>query len=151
MTGVLLFDLSSRVWSPISVHSPVFPWIVEHATDMLPGISLGSGVKRAHSDSIVTDDDEQSGTRARLPALITGSHGVNAAEDDEICSGYGINDEWLSSWNPETHVSQKMVIEAERMEMDRFKRMKVYRVVTRESTGRDEEGKMISIKGVVTN
>ena len=29
------FDLSSRVGSPISVHSPVFPWIVEHATDIL--------------------------------------------------------------------------------------------------------------------
>ena len=34
MTRVLLFDLSSRVGSPISVHSPVFPWIVEHATDI---------------------------------------------------------------------------------------------------------------------
>ena len=32
---MLLFDLSSRVGSPISVHSPVFPWIVEHATDIL--------------------------------------------------------------------------------------------------------------------
>ena len=35
MTRVLLFDLSSRVGSPISVHSGVFPWIVEHATDIL--------------------------------------------------------------------------------------------------------------------
>ena len=32
MTRVILFDFSSRVGSPISVHSPVFPWIVEHAT-----------------------------------------------------------------------------------------------------------------------
>ena len=32
MTRVLLFDLSSRVSRPISVHSPVFSWIVEHAT-----------------------------------------------------------------------------------------------------------------------
>ena len=32
---MLLFDLSSRVGSPISVHSRVFPWIVEHATDIL--------------------------------------------------------------------------------------------------------------------
>ena len=32
---MLLFDLSSRVGSPISVHSSVFPWIVEHATDIL--------------------------------------------------------------------------------------------------------------------
>ena len=29
--------------------------------------------------------------------------------------------------------------------------MKVYRVVTRESMSRDEEGKMISIKWVITN
>ena len=35
MTRVLLSDLSSRVRSPMSVHSPVFPWIVEHATDIL--------------------------------------------------------------------------------------------------------------------
>ena len=32
---VILFDLSNRVGSPISVHSPVFPWIVDHATDIL--------------------------------------------------------------------------------------------------------------------
>ena len=31
-TGVILFDLAGRTVSPISVHSPVFPWIVEHAT-----------------------------------------------------------------------------------------------------------------------
>ena len=35
MTRVILFDLSSRIGSSISVHSPVFPWIVEHATDTL--------------------------------------------------------------------------------------------------------------------
>ena len=35
MTRVLLFDLSSRVGSSISVHSPVYPWIVEHVTDIL--------------------------------------------------------------------------------------------------------------------
>ena len=34
-------------------------------------------------------------------------------------------------------MSQKMVIEAKRKEMARFKRMKVYRVVTRESMKRD--------------
>ena len=43
---------------------------------------------------------------------------MNAAEDDEICSGDGITDEWLSSWYPETQMSQKMVIEAKRKEMD---------------------------------
>ena len=32
MTRVLLFYLSSRVGSPISVHSPVFPWTVLHGT-----------------------------------------------------------------------------------------------------------------------
>ena len=35
ISGVLLFDLSNPVGSAISVHSPVFPWIVEHATDMM--------------------------------------------------------------------------------------------------------------------
>ena len=41
MTRVLLFDLSSRVGRPISVHSPVFSWIVEHATDILHKMSCG--------------------------------------------------------------------------------------------------------------
>ena len=41
-----------------------------------------------------------------------------------------------------------MVIEAKHNEMERFKRMKVYRVVTIEYVKRDEEGKMISIKMV---
>ena len=62
-----------------------------------------------------------------------------------------MNDEWLSSWYPETHLSQKMVIEAKRKDMERFKRMKVYRVLTRESMERDEDGKMSSIKWVTTN
>ena len=35
MTRVLLFDLSSRVGSSSSVHSQVYPWIVEHVTDIL--------------------------------------------------------------------------------------------------------------------
>ena len=116
-----------------------------------PGVSSGSGVKRAHGESIVTDDEEQPGTRAWISALIAGLHGVDAAEDDETCSGDGKNGEWLSSWFPETHMSQKMVIEAKRKEIERFERMKVYRVVTRESMKRDEEGKMISIMWVITN
>ena len=99
----------------------------------------------------MNDDDEQPGTRARLSALIAGLHSVNAAEDGELCSGDGINDEWLSSLYSETHTSHKMVIEAKRKEMDGFGRMKVYRVVTRECMERAEEGKMISIKWVVTN
>ena len=45
------------------------------------------------------------------------------------------------------HTCQKMVIDAKRKEMERFRRMKVYRVVTRESMERDEEGKMISMNG----
>ena len=59
-------------------------------------------MKRAHGDSIVNDDEEQPGTRARISALVAGLH-VNAAEDDEICSGEGMNDEWLSSWYSEIH------------------------------------------------
>ena len=69
---------------------------------MLPN----SRVKRAHGDSLVDDDDEQLGTRARLSALIAGLHGVEIAEDDEISSGDGITDEWLSSWYPETCESE---------------------------------------------
>ena len=79
-----------------------------------PGVSAGSGVKRAHGESIVNDDEEQPGTRARISNLIAGLHGAIAAEDDEIFNGDGIADELLSSWYPETHMSQKMVIEAQR-------------------------------------
>ena len=50
----------------------------------------------------------------------------------------------------DSHESQN-VIEAKRKEMHRFKRLKVFRVVTRESMDRGEEGKMISIKWVITN
>ena len=45
---MLLFDLSSRVGSPISVHSPVFPWIVEHATDILNQCHVASDGKLAY-------------------------------------------------------------------------------------------------------
>ena len=112
----------------------------------LPGASSRSGLKRAHEKGTANDNEEQPGARAWISTLIAGLHGVDAAEDDEMCNGDEVHDEWLSSWYPETHMSQKIVIEAERKEMERFKRMKVYRVVTRESMKRDEEGKMISIK-----
>ena len=58
---------------------------------------------------------------------------MDAAEDDEICNGDEVLDEWLSSCNPETHMNQKMATE------ERLKRTKVCRVVTRESMKRDEE------------
>ena len=48
MTRVFLLDLSSRVGSPISVHSPVFPWIVEHATDILNKCHVASDGKSAY-------------------------------------------------------------------------------------------------------
>ena len=48
MTRVILFDLSSRVGSPISVHSPVFPWIVEHATDILNKCHVASDGNSAY-------------------------------------------------------------------------------------------------------
>ena len=98
-----------------------------------PGVSSGSGVKRAHGESVVNGDEEQPMTRARISNLIAGLRGVDARGDDEICNGDGIPDEWLSSWYPETHMNQKIV--------ERFRRMKVYRVVTRESMERDEEGR----------
>ena len=44
MTRVLLFDLSR----PISVHSQVFPWIVEHATDILNKCHVASDGKSAY-------------------------------------------------------------------------------------------------------
>ena len=106
-------------------------------------------MKRSHDESFMSDNEEQLVTRARISALIAGLHGVHAAED-EVSNGDAVTEEWLSSWYPETHMSQKMVIEAKRKEMERFKRMNVYRVVSRESMRRDEEGKRISIKWVIT-
>ena len=47
MTRVILFDLSSLVGSPISVHSPLYPWIVEHATDILNKCHVASDGKSA--------------------------------------------------------------------------------------------------------
>ena len=115
-----------------------------------PGVSSRSGLKRAHGESVVTDEGEQPVTRAQISNLIAGLHGVDAAEDDEICNSDGIPDEWLSSRYPETQRSQKMVIEAKRKEMKIFKRMKVYPVVTGESIERDVEGKMLSTTWVIT-
>ena len=116
-----------------------------------PVVSMGSGLKRTHEKDPANDDEEQRGSRARISTLIAGLHGVDIADYDEICNGNEVPDEWLDSWSPETHMSQKLVIEAKRKEMDRFKKMKVYRVVTRESMKIDKEGKMISIKWVITN
>ena len=45
---MILFDLSSRAWSPISVHSQVFPWIVEHTTDILNKCHVASDGKSAY-------------------------------------------------------------------------------------------------------
>ena len=44
---MLLFDPSGRVGRPISVHSPVFPWIDEHATDILNKCHVASDGKSA--------------------------------------------------------------------------------------------------------
>ena len=48
MTKVILFDLSSRVGSPISVHSPVFLCVVEHATNILNKCHVASDGKSAY-------------------------------------------------------------------------------------------------------
>ena len=48
MTRVILLDLSSRVGSPISVHTPVSLWIVEHATDILNKGHVASDGKSAY-------------------------------------------------------------------------------------------------------
>ena len=78
-----------------------------------PVVSSGNGLKRAHEKGTANDDEEQPRTGAWISNLIAGLHGVDAAEDDEICNGDEIPDEWLSSWYPETHMSQKMVLENE--------------------------------------
>ena len=70
--------------------------------------------------------------RTGISALIASLHGVDGAEDDEIYSGDGITGGFLSSWYHETDMSQKMVIEAKRKEMEKFKRMRVHHVGTRE-------------------
>ena len=90
-----------------------------------PVVSSGRGVKRPHGESIVGEDEEQPSTLTQIEALIAGLHRVTAAKDDEICSGDGSTEDWLSSWYPETHTSRKMVMEAKRKDMERFKRMKV--------------------------
>ena len=48
ITRVILFDLSSRVGSLVSVLSPVFPWIVEHATDLHNKCHVASDGKSAY-------------------------------------------------------------------------------------------------------
>ena len=53
-------------------------------------------MKRAHGESVVNDDEEQPGTRAPISDLFAGLHGVDVSEENEVCSGEGMNDEWLS-------------------------------------------------------
>ena len=50
-------------------------------------ISMGSGMKRTHEKDPANDDEEQPGSRAWISTLIAGLHGVDIAEDDEICNG----------------------------------------------------------------
>ena len=76
------------------------------------------------------------------------------AEDGEVCIGDGFPDEWLSAWNLETHMSQKMVIEAKRKEIVGFGRERRWRCIVlspRNPWNMDVEVKMISIKWVVAN
>ena len=74
-----------------------------------PGVSSRSGVKREHGGSVVTDDEEQPGTRARISNLIAGPHGVDAAEDDETCSGDGINDECVCPHGTKRNADARLV------------------------------------------
>ena len=48
MTRVILLDLSCRVRGSVSVHSPVFPWLVEHAADLLNKCHVASDGKSAY-------------------------------------------------------------------------------------------------------
>ena len=61
-------------------------------------LSSGSGVKRSHDESFMSDEEEQPVIRARISALTAGLHGVNAAEDNEVSNGDAVTEEWLSSW-----------------------------------------------------
>ena len=110
------------------------------------------GVKRGRSGEAM-DEEEQPAVRARLSAMIASLHGVDVAEDDEAtnCQGNWFKDDWMSSWASEPILDPKMVEAAKRDELSRFARMNVYRVVTRESMENDADGKMISVKWVVTN
>ena len=112
--------LSGEISLPSADDTSTTPEIPVLPSDAIPsistsvpiaqGVSSGSGVERAHGESVVTDDEDKPGIRARISNLIAALHGVDAAEDDEISNGDGIPDEWLSSWYLETHMSQKMVI-----------------------------------------
>ena len=52
------------------------PYCESTAMPNSPGVS-GSVVKRSRDGSIVSDDEEQPVTRARISALIVGFHSVN--------------------------------------------------------------------------
>ena len=58
---------------------------------VLPIVSSGSGLKRAHKKSTANDDEEQPETRAQISNLIAGLHGVDAAEDDDIRTTLSFN------------------------------------------------------------
>ena len=116
-----------------------------------PGVSSSIGVKRGLGESAMNDYDQQPATRARIAALVARLHGVDSAEGDETNTGEWIDDEWMSPWDPEPLMDSTLVHAAKRKELDRFKRMTVYRVVKRRSMEKDADGKMISAKSVVTN
>ena len=123
-------DISSEIHIPSTDETltpPEIPAVPSSSTPssstlipVSPAASSNSGVKRTYSESTAlpnspgVDEEEQPGTRARSSTLIAGLHGVDVAEDDEISSGDGITDERLSSWYPETQMSEKMVLEAKR-------------------------------------
>ena len=89
-----------------------------------PCAPADSVVKRPHGESIVSEDEEQPAIQARIETLVAGLHGVNAAEDDEVCSGDGFTIEWLSSWYPETHMSQRMVTKANTLGNEKIQKKK---------------------------
>ena len=72
-----------------------------------PVVSSGSGLKRAHERSAANDDEEQTRDTCQdfKPDCRPSRCGYEMCNDDELL------DEWLSSSYPETHMSQKMVIE----------------------------------------
>ena len=58
-----------------------------------PVVSSDSGMKRVHEKGTANDDEESLGTRVRILNLIAALHVMDAAEEDEICTGDEIHDE----------------------------------------------------------
>ena len=69
------FDVNSDLSGSLNKQGVKRMYSESTALPNSPGVSSGSGVKRAHGERIVNDDEEQPGIRARISNLIAGPHG----------------------------------------------------------------------------